>query len=68
VSLGTRSFSIAAGRRQAVTVKIARRGFGLIVRSKRVPARARISYRQPDGGSTTITRTISLVAPRHTTR
>jgi hypothetical protein len=61
--LGSRTFSIAAGRAQSIAVRLTPRGFKLLVRAKRLPARARISFRQPAGGTTTATRTITLTAP-----
>jgi alpha-tubulin suppressor-like RCC1 family protein len=63
VRLGSRSFSIPAGRTQAVRVKLTARGFRLLVRVHRLPTHVRLRYRQPDGGTTTATRTIALVAP-----
>jgi len=39
------------------------RGFKQLVRAKRVQARIRISYQQPDGSTTAATRTITLISP-----
>jgi alpha-tubulin suppressor-like RCC1 family protein len=61
--LGSRAFSIAAGRAQSIAVRLTARGFKLLVRAKRLAARVRISFRQPAGGATTVTRTITLTAP-----
>jgi alpha-tubulin suppressor-like RCC1 family protein len=62
LTLGTRTFSIAAGRRQTVKVELTARGYKLLVRAKRLSTRARISYKQPAGRPTTATRTITLTA------
>jgi alpha-tubulin suppressor-like RCC1 family protein len=62
LKLGSRAFSIAAGRRQTVKVELTTRGFELLVRVKRLSARVRISYGQPAGGTTTATRAITLTA------
>jgi hypothetical protein len=62
LTLGSRTFSIAAGRRQTVKVELTARGYKLLVRVKRLSTRARISYRQPGGRPTTATRTITLTA------
>jgi len=64
VKLGSHAFSIAAGRTQTLNVKLTTRGFELLVRAKRLATRARIRYRQPAGGTTTATRTITLTAPK----
>jgi hypothetical protein len=64
VRLGSRTFSIATGRTQTVKVKLAARGFKLLVRMRRLPTQVRISYKQPAGGTTTATRTITLTAPK----
>ena len=44
VKLGSRSFSIPAGRAELVKVKLTVRGFKVLVRVKRLSARVRISY------------------------
>ena len=64
VRLGSRTFSITTGRTQTVKIKLAARGFKLLVRVKRLPTRVRISCKQPAGGTTTATRTITLTAPK----
>jgi alpha-tubulin suppressor-like RCC1 family protein len=64
VKLGSRTFSIAAGRTQTVKVKLTSRGLELLARLKRLPTQARISYEQPAGGGTTASRTITLTAPK----
>jgi alpha-tubulin suppressor-like RCC1 family protein len=63
VRLGSGAVSIAAGRTQAIRVKLTALGFTLLERAKRLSTRARISYKQPAGGTTTATRTITLTAP-----
>jgi hypothetical protein len=68
VELGRRAFSIGVGRTQAVEVALTDPGFELLVRAKRLSTRARISYRQPAGGTTTETRIITLTAPKVMTR
>ena len=68
VELGRRAFSIGVGRTQAVEVALTDPGFELLVRVKRLSTRARISYRQPAGGTTTETRIITLTAPKVMTR
>jgi hypothetical protein len=65
---GRRAFSIGVGRTQAVEVALTDPGFELLVRAKRLSTRARISYRQPAGGTTTETRIITLTAPKVMTR
>ena len=62
LTLGSRAFSIAAGRKQTVKVELTAVGYKLLVRVKRLSTRVRISYRQPSGGTTTSTRTITLAA------
>jgi alpha-tubulin suppressor-like RCC1 family protein len=64
LKLGSRTFSIAAGRTHTVNVKVTARGFELLARAKRLPTRVRISYEQPAGGATTATRAITLTAPK----
>ena len=68
VKLGSRGLSIAAGRTQAVRVTLGARGFELLVRVKRLSARVRITYKQSAGGTTTATRTITLIAPQSAKR
>ena len=63
LKLGSRVFSIAAGGAQTIEVKLTASGFKLLVRVKRLPTQARISYQQPAGGVTAATRTITLIAP-----
>jgi alpha-tubulin suppressor-like RCC1 family protein len=62
VKLSSRSFSISAGRTRTVKAKLTASGFRLIVRLKRLSTRVRISYKQPAGGITTVTRTLTLEA------
>jgi Regulator of chromosome condensation (RCC1) repeat len=62
--LGGRIFSIASGRTETVTTRLTARAFKLLVRVKRLPTRARISYAQPDGSTRATARTITLTAPR----
>jgi hypothetical protein len=64
VTLGRHEFWIAPGRTAMVNVKLTGRGFKLLVRVKRLPTQVRISYKQPAGGSTPATRTITLTAPK----
>jgi alpha-tubulin suppressor-like RCC1 family protein len=64
VGFGRRVFTIAPGRTKAVAVPLAARGLRRLVRVKRLQAQARAAYKQPDGSSTTHTRTVVLVAPR----
>lgn len=61
--LGSLTFSVAPRRTQSLPVRLTPRAFKLLVRAKRLPARVRISFRQPAGGTTTQTRTITLTAP-----
>jgi ABC-type transport system substrate-binding protein len=63
VKLGSAGFSIAAGRTATVKVRLPVAGYKLLVRVRRLPVKAQIGYRQPAGGSTTATRTITLRAP-----
>ena len=60
--LGSRTFSIAAGRTQVVKVELSAGGYKLLARVKRLSAQVRISYKQPAGRPTTATRTITLAA------
>jgi hypothetical protein len=64
VKLGSHSFSIAAGQAHAVDVKLNARGFKLLVRAKRLKTDVSIKYKQPDGTTTTRTRTITLITPK----
>jgi alpha-tubulin suppressor-like RCC1 family protein len=66
--LGAGGFSIPAGSTRAVRVKLTPRSFRLLVRLRRLPAHVRLRYRQPDGGTTTATRTVTLVAPTYQRR
>jgi Bacterial Ig-like domain len=66
--LGNSNFSLASGRTVSVTVKLTTASVKLLVRMKRLPARARITYKQPAGGTTTATRTLTLIAPKQPTR
>jgi ABC-type transport system substrate-binding protein len=63
LTLGSRSFSIAPGRTATVNVKLTANGYKLLVRVERLSAQAKIRYKQPAGGTTTTTRTITLRAP-----
>jgi hypothetical protein len=62
MKLGSRTFSIAAGATRPVGVRISVRAFALLIRMKRLPARAAIVYRQPSGGTTATTGVITLRA------
>jgi alpha-tubulin suppressor-like RCC1 family protein len=68
VKLGGRTFSIAARRTRTVKVELTARGFTLLVRVRRLPAQVRMSYNQPAGGTTVVTRTITLTAPKRVKR
>ena len=59
--LGSGTFSMPPGATRRVGVKITPRAFVLLVRAKRLSTVAAIVYRQPGGGTTTATRTITLV-------
>jgi alpha-tubulin suppressor-like RCC1 family protein len=59
LKLGSRTFSIAAGRTQAAKVSLTARGFRLLVRMRQLPARVRVGF----GAGTAATRTITLRAP-----
>jgi alpha-tubulin suppressor-like RCC1 family protein len=61
--LGSRSFSLAAGRTTAVRVKLTRRGFAQLVRAGRLGALVKALYAQPGSGSTKATRSVTLSAP-----
>jgi hypothetical protein len=64
LKLGGRSFAISPGDTRAVAVKMSMRGFRLLLRVRRLTARASITYAQPSGTSTTATGAITLIAPR----
>jgi hypothetical protein len=64
LTLGNQRFSIAAGRTATVKVRLTSRGYRLLLRVKRLPTQARVVYKQPTGGTTTTTRTITLIAAR----
>ncbi|HEU6444896.1 MAG TPA: Ig-like domain-containing protein, partial [Gaiellaceae bacterium] len=64
LKLGTAGFSIPAGRTATVRVKLTARGYKLLVRSRRLAVTARMTYRQPSGGTTKASRTITLIAPK----
>jgi hypothetical protein len=63
LTLGSRTFSIAAGDTRPVTVALTARGFALLVRVKRLLTQARIST-QLAGGTIVAARAITLTAPR----
>jgi alpha-tubulin suppressor-like RCC1 family protein len=73
VTLGSRTFSIAASddcplcggaKPQTVKAKLTPQSFKLLTRVKRLSAHVRASYKQPAGGTTRVTRTIRLTAPK----
>lgn len=63
MTLGSRGFTIAPGKAQAVEILVSVRGFQLLARLKRLPARARVTYKQPAGGSTMASHAVTLRAP-----
>ncbi len=63
LTLGSHSFSIAAGRTATINVKLNASAYKLLFRLKRLRARVQIRYKQPGGGSTTATLAITLRAP-----
>jgi alpha-tubulin suppressor-like RCC1 family protein len=66
VTLGSRTFSIAAGRTHTVKVKLTANGFTLLARAKRLPTQVGAGYRQPVGGVMSAARTITVTAPKGT--
>jgi hypothetical protein len=64
IKLGSRAFSIGAGRTVTVRVKLTRRGFRAVKRLGRLRARVVIVTRQAGGGKRTASRTITLKGPR----
>lgn len=62
VKLGSRPFTLRAGRTAAVRVRLTRRGFRLVTRTGRLRTRAFVVIRQSGGGKTTTARTITLTA------
>ena len=44
-------------------MKLPANGYGLLVRLKKLPAKAQARYAQPDGSTTTATRMVTLRAP-----
>jgi alpha-tubulin suppressor-like RCC1 family protein len=64
VTLGTSRFSIARGRTAILEVRLTGRGFGVLVRMKRLRTRVGIRYAQPDGTTTAATGVIILRTPR----
>ena len=58
--LARRTFSIAAGGRQRLAVELTPSGYKLLVRIRRLSARARVTYKQPTGASATVTRALTL--------
>jgi len=73
VTLGSRTFSIAASdecplcggaKPQTVKVKLTAQSLKLLTRVKRLSTHVRASYKRPAGGTTRVTRTITLTAPK----
>jgi alpha-tubulin suppressor-like RCC1 family protein len=66
VTLCSRTFSIAASGAKPQTVKVTLtvQSFKLLTRVKRLPSQVRASYKQPAGGTTRVTRTITLIAAK----
>ena len=58
--LARRTFSIAAGGRQRLDVELTPRGYRMLLRVRRLSARARVTYKQPTGALTTLTRALTL--------
>jgi alpha-tubulin suppressor-like RCC1 family protein len=63
VSLGSGRFSISTGKTALVKVKLPVAGYRLLLRLKRLAARARIDYGQLDGTTTMRTSSVTLIAP-----
>jgi Regulator of chromosome condensation (RCC1) repeat len=60
-SIGSRSFSIAAGATRAIDVTLNAKALEALALAKRLSVRATIAYRQASGDTTTGTWTITLV-------
>jgi Regulator of chromosome condensation (RCC1) repeat len=63
LNLGSGPFSISTGKTGRVKVKLPVAGYRLLLRLKRLAARARIDYRQLDGTTTMRTSSVTLIAP-----
>ena len=66
LTLGSKSFSVRAGKAKTVKVKLNRKARRLVLRKKRVGARARVVARRSSGAKATratSTRTITIKAP-----
>jgi hypothetical protein len=68
VKLGGSSFTIEAGHKQKVSVKLRAQGFQLLVRLKRMSTLARISYSQPESRTTVSARLMTITAPKSVKR
>jgi alpha-tubulin suppressor-like RCC1 family protein len=64
LTLGSRGFTIPPAATATVEVQLSARGFNLLSRRKRLPARATATYSQPAGGSTKASRAVTLLAPK----
>jgi hypothetical protein len=68
VKLGSQSFSIAARKTRLINARLTARGFQLLIRVHRLSTHVRLRFSQPDGDTTTATRTITLVASKSSKR
>jgi hypothetical protein len=61
--VGHHGFSIVAGHRAVVPLRLTGRAFALVRRAGRVNAVGRANLRQPDDAPTTVVRVLTLIAP-----
>ena len=61
--LGRRSFVMAGGHRLVVPLRLTSKALTSLRRAGRLRATARVRFRQPDDGMTTVVRTLTLLAP-----
>ncbi|MGZ4308066.1 MAG: Ig-like domain-containing protein [Gaiellaceae bacterium] len=64
LQIGSKAFSIAAGRKATVAVKLTTKGYRLLVQKRKLAVHVKITHKQPTGGSSTVTGTITLKAPK----
>jgi alpha-tubulin suppressor-like RCC1 family protein len=62
-TLGRRSFTLTGGEWKVVPVRLKTRALAALRRAGRLHAIARARFRQPDDGTTTVSRTLTLLAP-----
>jgi hypothetical protein len=62
-TFGRARFSTTGGQRKALPVRLTARALASLRRAGRLRATARARFQQPDDGTTTVVRTLMLLAP-----